>query len=275
MNSRILVLAALSPLALWADVVELRDGTRIDGVILSENETSLEIQIGANPAGTIRRVLIIDASEIKTWAADAERRVRRPEGEVLRLEGNAYVERLIRDAQAKVGDKDYDAAITQFREAAETASLDTGEADTEDKVASLELSAHAYTLMETTLEAKLEMLESKSAGLKDGVKEERKRLEKAWDELQEEVEKDKKEREGPRRAELGARHIATDLQKREEELRLEIDQLRLREGRVESYLTQIEEERIATDAQRRLAAEQVEKAEDQAKLARRNLRKRR
>ena len=56
---------------LQADFVELRDGRRFEGTILAERSDGIEIQIGQNDAGTIKRVLHIHASEVKSYAADA------------------------------------------------------------------------------------------------------------------------------------------------------------------------------------------------------------
>jgi hypothetical protein len=266
-----LALAAVSR----ADVVELKDGTRIEGIILNETQKSLEIQIGANPAGTIRRVLVIDASEIKSWLADAEGRVSKDAGEVLRLEGNAYVDRLIREAELKVGEKDFTAAIRQFQEAAEIAGRDVGVADTEDKVRALELRAHAYRLLAATLDGKIEMLESRIDAGADGYRDERRALEKEWEDLQGEIEDSKKRLEGPRKAELGSRHFPTDLQKREDDLRLRIHDLKVREQNLAQQTSLYEVERIKTEAEKRLAEERVDEAESVAKKARAALGKRR
>jgi hypothetical protein len=259
---------------LRADVVELKDGTRIEGLILSETASSLEIQIGANPAGTIRRVLQIDASEIRSYVADAEGRVRNDPRDVLRLEGNAYLERLIRDAEIKVSEKDFPAAIRQFQEVAELAGRDDGPADTEDKVHALELRAHACRLLLATYEGKVEMLETRIKGDGVQVKAEKKELEKKWEELQDEIAADKKEREGARRAELGARHFVTDLQKREDELRARISAVVRREQEIAEQNKAFDEERIKTEAEIRLTEERVKQAESSAKNARAALKKR-
>ncbi len=260
---------------LRADVVELKDGTRIEGIILSETQNSLEIQIGSNPAGTIRRVLVIDASEIKSWLADAGGRVSKESGEVLRLEGNAYVERLIREAEIKVGEKDFDAAIRQFQEAAEIAARDIDVADTEDKVNALELRVHAYRLLVATLEGKTDMLDARIKEGNAGYRDERRALEKEWTDLQAEIAENKKRLEEARKAELGTRHLPTDLQGREDNLRRRIRDLHVREQNLAEQTRVFEAERIKTTAEKRLAEERVAQAQAVARKARSDLRKRR
>jgi predicted nucleic acid-binding Zn-ribbon protein len=275
---RISVCLIFSALVLsWvrADVVELRDGSRIEGRILNEKEDGLELEIGSNPAGTIRRVLIIHSSEIKSYSADAEGRISRPDGaDVTRLSGKDYVERILREAEGKVAAKDFDGAIVQFQQAADIAGQEVTAATPEQNVEGFEQRAHSLRLLLAALEGKIEFLESRTEGVQESMDEQRKKVEGDWEKLQTEIAAAKQENETQRRTELGQLRPKDNFAQREADLRIQIGLLQQRQLEVGEAMRRYEEERIKTEAQIKLVTERSKKAESDARTARTELRRR-
>ncbi len=269
------ILFSAIALHLSADIVELRDGSRLEGRILAEKEDGLELEIGRNEAGTIRRVLLIHRSEIRSYAADQQGRLSGQEGEpVTRLSGREYVQRLLREAESKVAAKDFEAAILQFQQAADIAGQTEPDATPEDRVEALEQRAHALRLLQAALEGRLKFLEGRAAGGQDSLDDQRKALERQWADLRDE--KEELRREQPeRRTELGRHNPkASDLAEREQNLRLQIAALNQRQFEASELTRRVEEEKNRTEAQIQLVEERVKMAENEARNARRDLRHR-
>ena len=269
------ILVALSQASLLADVVELVDGTRIEGTILAENADSIEIEIGTNAAGTIRRVLIIDAREIRTWMANKEgpRASREPQ-QVQRSGSKEYIERLILEAQREIDVLNYDAGIAEFGQAAELAVKDVESLPLRDQSEMFNLHAHAFRMQLAALEGKENMLEERTKTLEDKVEE----VQKQFEEEMKQFEDDKKDYEDKvgkiKHGELGTRRKINEIQEREQ-------QLKIKEGRVVAFqnqsllqIDQMEKDLLQTQMQIELTKERVDRAEDEAKRAEKASRKR-
>jgi hypothetical protein len=264
----------VTPLFLSADVIALKNGTRIDGKILAENEDSLEIEIGKNETGTIRRVLIIHSSEIASWAADQEgRMLKESGGEVHRLGGTAYIERLLQEAEGEIGEGQYDRGIQQFGEAADLAVSQLDGLAPADKAEALKIRAHALRLQLAALEGKSEWIDKKNDGVVEEMDSARKKLEKEIEELKDAKADFQNERE-KENIQLGQRHKQNDLVKREEELLQKQYLFKERQAAVEKGMAEFEKEQVKTKTQIKLVQERVDQAEDDAKAAERELRKR-
>lgn len=273
-KSMCLVWTGMMSLMLCADVIELKDGTRIEGLILAENQDSLEIEIGKNDAGTIRRVLIIHSSEIASWVADQQGRVLRESGaEVNRLGGAAYIERLLRDAEKEIDRGQYDRGIEQFGEAAELAVKHLEAMSTRDKSEALKLRAHALRLQLAALEGKVESIEKRTRGVRGEMEEQEKKLEKEIEDYKKDKADFVEDRE-KQSIQLGERHKQNDLVKREEELLRKQYLFKERQAAVEKGLAEFEGELIKAQTQIKLTEERVEQAEDDAKAAEREVRRR-
>lgn len=264
----------VTPMFLNADVIELKNGTRIDGLILAENEDSLEIEIGKNDTGTIRRVLIIHSSEIASWAADQEGRILKESGgEVHRLGGTAYIEKLLQEAEGQINAGNYDQGIQQFGEAADLSVRQLDGLEPVDKVEALKMRAHALRLQLAALEGKTEYIENRTDGVEEEMKIRKKQLEDDIADFKKD--KEKKENETPKYSvELGRRHTQTDLGKREEELLQRQIIMNTQIPKVEAMLANYQNELTKTATQIKLVEERVDQAEKAAKAAERELRKR-
>ncbi len=260
---------------LRADYVELKSGTRIEGRILAENADGLEIEVGANEAGTIRRVLIIHSSEISTWAADSRKRVPEKDRQTVnRLAGSDYVKRLLAEAERKVDDRKFDMGILEFQQAAEIATQNLDELQGEEKLAALNLRAHALRLAVAALEGKVELIENETDGVKEELEERKDKWERDWDQLQDEI-KEYQRRGGTKRVELGSRRSTNDFVQREEELRIEKGSIDHAIRTVGVRVEELERMKVEAEAKIKLLEERVDQAEDEAKEAEREARRRR
>ena len=278
MPRKTLLLTACSLLALAgarADYIQLKDGNRIEGRILAENEDGLEIQVGANEAGTIRRVLIIHSSEISTWAADAEGRVtRKEEKTVTRLAGSDYVKRLLDDAEALIDQRKFDEGVAGFEGAAEIATRHLDDLADEDKVEALKLRAHALRLALAALVGKLDTIKSHAEGLKETMEARKDQWEEARDALEDDKSRAERE-ERRRRVELGSRRSIDEFEQREEELKIRKERLDRQEEELTGRLRALDELYVQTEAKIELVKERVDRAEDEVKDVERALRRRR
>lgn len=262
-----------------ADFVELRDGRRLEGRILHESPEEIHIQVAANPEGTIRQVFMIHAREIRTWNAERPVPSGDEEGETpadgSRLTGAARAERLIREAESMVAAKRYDASIALFQEAADVAGSEFPGQTPQQRVEGLETRVHAFRLLAAALDGKLNHLRTLERGSEADLRAERLRLEREWNMLQDDIRRDRDRRRADRRTELGARHLPSELEKRENELREEISLLNQREAQSSEFQQRLQEERVKTEAMIRLTREQVTQATAVAREARRELSRRR
>ncbi len=269
-----LILAGLS--LLNADYIDLRDGRRLEGLILEEKPEALTIEVGRNPEGTIRQVLIVHASEIRSWAADEARRTLEEDGApVERMDPKEYVERLLRDAEQLVGRKEYDVAVVRFQEAADLAVKEVPGQTPEQRVEALELRAHALRLLGAALDGKLRHLDTLARGGEEDLRAERRRLEREWQELEADKERAERERAGTQVVELGRRFTRDNFKDRETDLRNQIARLNKTEGQSTEFRRQIEAEKVRAESQRNLNRERISQAETQAREARRLLLRRR
>lgn len=262
-----------------ADYVELRDGRRLEGRILRESPEEIHIQVAANPEGTIRQVFMISAREIRTWNAErpvgsGDESQEEPEGGAS-LTGLVRAERLIREAESMISAKRYDAGIDLFQEAADVAAEPfTGQTPVQ-RVEGLESRAHALRLLAAALDGKLNHLRTLERGSESDIRAERQRLEREWSMLQDDIRRDRDRRRTDRRTELGSRHLPSELEDREKELREEITLLNQREVQSGEFQRNLQEERVKTEAMIRLTREQVTQATAVAREARRELSRRR
>lgn len=262
---------------LCADYVQLRDGRRIEGRIVEERADAIHIETQRNEAGTIRQILVIDATEISAWNSDAPVASGEEAGgagfEV--KAGGAYVERLLREAEAKVLAKEFDGAIGLFQQAADAAGEGVEAMNLPERAEALELRAHALRLLGAALEGKLDHLEMLGSGQEEQFRAEQRRLRREWDVLQGEILEERQRRDEERRVELGSRRVATELEEREVVLREQIERMNAREVRMAELLRELEAERVKTEAHVRLNAERTEQATRAAAEARREAGRRR
>ncbi len=252
-----------------ADLVELKNGDRIEGVILSENDDSIEIEVGKNDKGTIRKVLIIHSSEISSWMADQDGRISREKGaEVNRLGGTEYVESLLQKAEDEIAEGNYNQGIKQFGDAADLAVQNLEGLEAHDRTEALKIRAHALRLQLAALEGKSESIEKRTDGIEDEMeerekelKDDRKKFERDKDDYDDEM--------SERHVELGQRHKKSDLVTREEELINRQLTYKNQREKVDAYLEEAEKELIMTKTQIKLVEERVEQAEDDVKASER------
>ena len=270
----LLLLPRLSP---GADFVQLRDGRRIEGRIVEERPDAIHIETQRNEAGTIRQILIISATEISTWSASSPReRLADPSaGEEAPAtfqaqSGTAYVERLLREAESLVLQKDYDLALERFQSAADSAGEGLEALTPDQRADSLALRAHALRLLGAALDGKMDHLNMLAGGRDELLRAEQRRLRREWDQLQAE-----RLRDGERRADLGQAQRRADQDAREKELRDQIELLSTRETQSAEFQRRIEEERVRTEAHRRLNQERIQQATRAATEARRQAQRRR
>lgn len=263
-----------SLLALPADVVELLDGTRIEGTILAEHADRIEIQVGTNETGTIRRVLIIDGSEIRTWMADAAGRGGASSApEVNRLGTRQYIDRLLEEAQQKINAEDYDAGIREFGEAADIAGRDLDKLEPADQVAMLEVKAHAHRLQLAALKGKQKLLEEGLESMEDT-------LEKLQKDLEQEITRYQNDREDfeqrlteENMGRLGFRRAQKELDEREADLKRKQNQFASFRQNSLARSQEMKRDLAQTEIQIGLAEERVERAEDEAKRMERSSRR--
>lgn len=259
---------------LFADVIDLKDGTRIEGRILSENEDSLEIEIGQNETGTIRRVLIIHSSEVSSWVADGEGRVLKQKNEdVDRLDGKKYIEKLIKDASEEIDQGNFEAGVNQFENAADLAVVDLDKKELSQKVESLSMRELALRLQLSAMEGALDALVFRTDGLQEALEDKQKALEKDISEYRRDKRNQEREieEESPQ---LGSRFMKSDLQIRESRLLKRKAELDKEATSVESRLKQTEVEKMKIETKIKLAEHQLERTEDDLKAAERSLRRR-
>lgn len=260
-----------------ADFVELRDGRRLEGRILEERPDAIHIEVGSNPEGTIRQVLFIHASEVRSWASSEPRS--RPDSEDVeegpRFNSREHVEQLLRDGERAVGGKAYDTAIALFQDAADLAVQERPEMTPESRVEGLDLRVHALRLMLAALDGKLSHLQMLSRGSSEDIQTERRRLQREWEELQGEIQQDRRRREELRRVEIGHRASRVNFADRERELQEQIALLNQRESQYSDFQRRLEEETVRTQSQRRLVQERINQATVVAREARRELQRRR
>lgn len=256
------------------DFVQLRDGRRIEGVILEERPDAILLQTQRNEAGTIRQVLIISASEISTWsgpsaAETAEENGSSAETFFTAQSGTAYVEGVLREAEAFVLQKEFDAALERFQRAADSAGEGLEHLNPHQRAEALDLRAHALRLLGAALDGKMDHLDMLAGGREELLRAEQRRLRREWDQLQSEILRERQRRDSERRVELGRRHTLAQLEARESDLRAQIDLLNIRETQSADFQQRIEEERVKTEAHRRLNRERIQQASRAAADARR------
>jgi hypothetical protein len=254
---------------LRADFVQLRDGRRIEGRIVEERPDAIHIETQRNEAGTIRQILIISATEISTWSSSAPRNdsAEAEDGgrETIRAQsGSAHVERMLREAETMVLQKDYDLAIQHFQRAADTAGEGLENLTPHQRADMLELRAHALRLLGAALDGKMDHLTMLGSGREELLRAEQRRLRREWDQLQAD-----RQRDGERRVDIRQAHRRAEQESREKELREQIDLLNSRETRLSDFNRRIEEERVQTEAHRRLNRERIQQANRAATEARR------
>ncbi|MCC5849487.1 MAG: hypothetical protein JJU29_15500 [Verrucomicrobia bacterium] len=263
-----------------ADYVELRDGRRLEGTILQETPEEIHIQVASNPDGTIRQIFVVHAREIRTWNverdpdADADGDGPRGAEASERLSGTDYVQRILREAERHVADKQYDLAIEGFQDAVDTAGQEMPGQTPEQRVESLELRAHALRLLSAALEGKLNHLNTLARGTEDELRTERRRLEREWTELQENLRREEQARQRTGRIEIGQRHRPSEYEDVEKDLRQQIARLNQREANSAEFYRSLEEERVKTEALNRITRERITQATAEAREARRQLRRR-
>ena len=256
-----------------ADMVELQDGTRYEGKILAENPDSIEIEVGSNDKGTIRRVLIIDASEIRTWMADEAGRVRNQNAEnVNRLGAKKYIERLIEEAQLKVIQLDYDAGILQLDEAAELAGEGVDGMEPHQKADMLELKAYAYRLQLKSLEGKLDLLEDGWEGLEDNVEAREALLRNEIASYREKKRKAEQSTNSSYTA-MGSRFSQSDLQREEQQLKARQERLLQEKSSMVNRTNSLTKQKLQTEVQLEMVEEKLDRAEDLAREAQREARR--
>lgn len=276
MKTLYLILIGLMMPLFAADYVELRDGRRLEGRIVLESPEEIHIQVAANEAGTIRQVFIIHAREVRTWSSSGVSPGEDPETPEERLSGIEYVERLLRDAESFVARKEYDSAIETYQAAEEAAGQEIPGHTEEQRVASLEMRAHALRLLGAALDAKINHLNSLARGGDAEIRAERQRLEREWSRLQEDKRQAASDRaERGRRIEIGSRHQPNDHEERERNLRTQIQRLNEREAHTVEFSRALNEEIVKTDAMIRINRERISQATSVAREARRQLSRRR
>ena len=276
MRNLILFCLIVSFHSLYADYVQLRDGRRIEGRIVEERPDAIHIETQRNESGTIRQILIISASEISTWSSDRPAVTMTDEGADEPAErfqaqsGTAYIERMLREAEAMVLQKEFDPALERFQRAADAAGEGLDALTPEQRADSLEMRANALRLLGAALDGKMDHLTMLASGRDELVRAEQRRLRRDWDQLQSELVQERQ-----RRDELGGRHRTAVLEEREKDLREQINLLNTRETQVADYQRQIEEERVRTETHRRLNRERIQQATRAAADARRQAQRRR
>jgi hypothetical protein len=266
--------AVLAGWSAQADIVELQDGTRVTGVILAENEDSIEIEIGTNERGTIRRVLIIDASEIRTWRADHSGRPdsSSENGTVQRLSGKTHIERLIREAQQKVDEGKLDEGIREFAAVATLAAEEADQLEPADRPEMLELRAYASRLHLAALEGKENMLEERVEETEERLEDLQSRLEDEIEEYQQDRREYERDVAGNPEGRFGTNSVQRELSRREADLKERQAQFAPFRQRTLQQLAEMKAELLHTTTQIELTEKHVEQAEDTAKEARRALR---
>jgi hypothetical protein len=275
----LVVCSLLLTVPLFADKVELRDGTLFEGTILTENPDSIEIEIGRNDRGTIRRVLIIHASEIKTWESDSPRTSSAEEGTeeetgMVAVAGVDHVGRMLREAEAKLRDRQVDEGIQLFGQAADTAVDGINRLEPEAKVEALNLRAHALRLQLAALEGKVTILEGQSKSVQDDLDSRKQRLSRDTDTLT----RDRADFNGERGSgsvDLRTRKAHNELVAREEELDRRRAALEQEQAAVGTRVRELEIEQLRTQNQMEIVKERAEQAQNNARTSERNLRRRR
>lgn len=276
MRKLIIFFLSVGVLSIYADYVQLRDGRRIEGRIVEERPDAIHIETQRNEAGTIRQIVIIAASEISTWSSDTPRaplageEAAEPAERFQAQSGTAYIERMLREAELMVLQKEFDPALERFQGAANAAGEGLDALTPEQRADSLELRANALRLLGAALDGKLDHLAMLATGREEQVRAEQRRLRREWDQLQAEM-----LQETQRRVELGGRHRTNLLEDREKDLREQIDFLNTRETQVADFQRRVEEERVLTETHRRLNRERIQQATRAATDARRHAQRRR
>jgi len=268
----LLFTALLSPAA---DVVELRDGRRLQGTLVRENSEGLEIEVGRNEAGTIRQILAIDASEIRSWSVGSREGDREAGAELQQvMSGADEVEELIEKAVAAVRARNLDQAISLYRQAAGAARSDLDSDPTPERAERLSLHAHALRMQRTAMNSKVEDLSSREESLQNRL-EERKR---EWQRDSDRLERDRREFESRREREgvtLRTRQEQSELNAREEELEQRRLEIRRDERTLERHVDEVEQELRQLRAEMDLLQERIRRAENEARTAEREARRRR
>lgn len=259
----------------FADKVELRDGTVIEGLILAENPDSIDIEIGSNERGTIRRILRIHASEISSWSSDSPR----TPGEdgvagMTPSSGAEHVERMLREAEALMQAHRLDEGIAAFGQAADASVGNLEALAPAEKVQALKLRAHALRLQLAAMEGKVAILGSRTKSAQDDLNERRREFD------QDVVQLDRDKADFNRNRPSGSVDIRTrqahnELVSREEELKRRREMLTREQDSVGIRARELEAERVRTLTQMDLVKERVDRAEDEARSAERSLRRRR
>lgn len=261
-----------------ADYVELKDGRRVQGVILRETNSHIEIRISQNEAGTIRQILSIDLSEIKSWAADEGKRVASgalDEKELNRLQGEEYLNALIRSAETAVSERDFDTARKRLHEVVELTVTDIESVKSDEDLRAFDTRAHAYKLLVATLEGKENLLEVYIKEGEERIKSEEDMVDeriKAFRDKKAEIEKARKG-SGNVKSTLGRSEMRA-LQKEEEILLERVELVRNQHLRMKEQMKLWKEEIIALQAEATLMDERADKAKDDAKSAARILKNR-
>lgn len=272
MKSAFYLCVCLSAGALFADEVKLRDGTVIEGTILAENPDSIEIEIGSNESGTIHRILRIHASEISSWSSDKPRAGgEEGSGGMIPDSGAVHVDRMLREAEARMRDRRLEEGIAGFAQAAEAAVSNLDQLDPGQKAEALKLRAHALRLQLAAMEGKVAMLERQTEGVQDELDERTRALERAEARLQSDM-ADFNSDQQSRGVDIRTRRTQNELAERKEELKRRRAELNREQASVGYRIRELEAEKIRTETQMVLVEERVDRVEDDAKAAERSAR---
>lgn len=259
----------------FADTVQLRDGTGIEGTILVENPDSIDIEIGSNERGTIRRILRIHASEISSWSSDTPRSADTGDtGGMTPSSGVGQAERMLREAEALTRAGRLDEGIATFGQAADAAVGNLEAVEPAQKVEALKLRAHALRLQLAAMEGKVAILESRTKTAQDNLDEKTGQLKQDEDQLaRDKADFDRNRPSGS--VDIRTRQAHNELVSREEELKRRRLLLNREQDSIGIRARELEAEQVRTLTQMELLKERADRANDEARAAERSLRRRR
>ncbi|MDA3874391.1 MAG: hypothetical protein PF795_10595 [Kiritimatiellae bacterium] len=258
----------------FADKVELRDGTVIEGSILAENPDSIEIEVGSNEQGTIHRILRIHASEISSWSSDSPRTAGADDSEgMIPVSGVEHVERMLRDAEALMQARRLDEGIAAFGQAADASVGNLDALEPDEKAKALKMRAHALRLQLAAMEGKVAVLENQTEGVQDELKKRAEALKREDARLASDFANFNQGSQSGG-VDLRSRQAHNELVSRQEALERRRHLLTREQDSIGTRVREIEAERVRTLTQMDLVEERVDRAEDDARTAERRIRRR-
>ncbi|MEX2606315.1 MAG: hypothetical protein WD708_03135 [Kiritimatiellia bacterium] len=274
MKSILYVCACLLAGAGFADKVELRDGTVIEGSILAENPDSIEIEIGSNEQGTIQRILRIHASEISSWSSDSPRTAEDDgDGGMTPVSGAEHVERMLREAEDLMRARRLDEGIAAFGQAADAAIGNVDTLGPVEKAEALKLRAHALRLQLAAMDGKVAVLKTRTEGVQDELDNRSRQLKRDEERYAQDRSDFNRERQSGG-VDIRSRQAQKELDSRLEDLERRRLLLTREQDTIGTRIRELEAERVRTLTQMELVKERVDRAEDDAKAAVRNARRR-